>query len=144
MYLSLFKMILSHANIQIYRCISKKNPITFPFFKGKESVFFLFFCFLLIYEINKSFHCPNVIILQKAFIYKNVSNVFPFLTLNFYYNVHLMPFWDSIIQGGEKIISRHQHRYPWPFLTTILYCPLLPAGLQGYILYRHRAAVCSN
>ena len=24
-----------------------------------------------------------------------------------------------------------------------LYRPLLPSGLQGYILYRHRAAVCS-
>ena len=45
------------------------------------------------------------------------------------------------------IMSCHQHRYPWPFLaprfsSLTLYHPLLPADLQGYILYRHRAAVC--
>ena len=40
------------------------------------------------------------------------------------------------------IKSRHQHGYPWPSLTTPLYRPLLPAGLQEYIPYRHRAAVC--
>ena len=27
----------------------------------------------------------------------------------------------------------HQHGYPWLFLATILYCPLLPLGLQSYI-----------
>ena len=40
------------------------------------------------------------------------------------------------------IMSRHQHGYPWPFLATLLDCPLLLAALQGYILYRHRASVC--
>ena len=40
------------------------------------------------------------------------------------------------------IVSRHQHGDPWPFHATLLYRPLLPAGLQGYIPYRHRAAVC--
>ena len=40
------------------------------------------------------------------------------------------------------IMSRCQHEYPWPFFATLPYRPLLPAGLQGYILYRHRAAVC--
>ena len=40
------------------------------------------------------------------------------------------------------IMLRYQHGYPWPSLTTPLCHPLLPAGLQGYILYRHRAAVC--
>ena len=35
-----------------------------------------------------------------------------------------------------------QHRYPWPSLATPPYCPLLPAGLKGYIPNRHRAAVC--
>ena len=37
------------------------------------------------------------------------------------------------------IMSRYQHGYPWPFLATLLYRPLLPAGLQDYILYRHKA-----
>ena len=40
------------------------------------------------------------------------------------------------------IMSRHQHGYPWSSLATGLYRQSLPAGLQGYILYRHRAAVC--
>ena len=40
------------------------------------------------------------------------------------------------------ITSCHQHRYPWPFLATPPYHPLLPAGLQDYIPYRHRVAVC--
>ena len=40
------------------------------------------------------------------------------------------------------IMSHHQHGYPRPFLATPRYRPLLPAGLQGYILYRHRAPVC--
>ena len=38
--------------------------------------------------------------------------------------------------------SRHQHRYPWHSLVTPPSRPLLPTGLQGYIPYRHRAAVC--
>ena len=33
------------------------------------------------------------------------------------------------------IMSCHQHGYPWPFLTTLLYRPLLLAGLQDYIPY---------
>ena len=40
------------------------------------------------------------------------------------------------------ITSRHQCRYPWPSLATLLNRPSLPAGLQGYILYRHNAVVC--
>ena len=40
------------------------------------------------------------------------------------------------------IMLCYQHRYPWPSLATPPYDPLLPAGLQSYILYRHRAAVC--
>ena len=39
------------------------------------------------------------------------------------------------------IISRCQHRSPWPSLTTHHYHPLLPGGLQSYILYRYRAVV---
>ena len=40
------------------------------------------------------------------------------------------------------ILSRHQHGYPWSSPATPLYCPSLPVGLQGYILYWHRAVVC--
>ena len=39
------------------------------------------------------------------------------------------------------IMSRCQHGSPWPSLVTRLYHPSLSGGLQGYILYRHRA-VC--
>ena len=38
-------------------------------------------------------------------------------------------------------MSRHQHGSPKPSLATRLYRPLLPVGLQGYFLYRHRAVV---
>ena len=40
------------------------------------------------------------------------------------------------------IMSRHQYGYPWPSLATPPYRPLLPTGLQDYIPYRHRAALC--
>ena len=40
------------------------------------------------------------------------------------------------------IMSRYQHGYPWSSHATPPYRPLLPAGPQGYTLYRHRAAVC--
>ena len=40
------------------------------------------------------------------------------------------------------IMSCYQHGYPWPSLATPPYHSLLPVGLQGYILYQHRAAVC--
>ena len=38
-------------------------------------------------------------------------------------------------------MSGHQHRYTRFSFATVLYPPLLPVGLQDYILYRHRAAV---
>ena len=37
------------------------------------------------------------------------------------------------------IVSRYEHGYSWPSL----YYPLLLADSQGYIPYRHRAAVCN-
>ena len=40
------------------------------------------------------------------------------------------------------IMSRYQHGYSWPSLATPPYRPLLPTGPQGYIPYRHRAAIC--
>ena len=38
-------------------------------------------------------------------------------------------------------MSRYQHGYPSASLATPLYRPFLPAGLQGYIPYRHSVAV---
>ena len=40
------------------------------------------------------------------------------------------------------IIICRQHGYPWPSLATPPYRSSLLAGLQGYIPYPHRAAVC--
>ena len=40
------------------------------------------------------------------------------------------------------IMWRYQHGYIWPSLATPPYRPLLPAGFQGYVPYRHRAAEC--
>ena len=40
------------------------------------------------------------------------------------------------------ITLRHQHGYPCLSLTIPPYRPLLPAGLQDYIPYLHRAPVC--
>ena len=40
------------------------------------------------------------------------------------------------------ITSRHQDRYLYSSLATLLYRSLLPAGLQDYIPYWHRAVVC--
>ena len=40
------------------------------------------------------------------------------------------------------IMSCRQHGYPRPSLATSLYHSSPPAGLQGYILYLHIAAVC--
>ena len=40
------------------------------------------------------------------------------------------------------IMSCRQHGYPWPSLATSPYHSSPPAGLQGYILCPHIAAVC--
>ena len=51
--------------------------------------------------------------------------------------------WDSDTWNYFIIItSRQQHRYPWSSLATPPCRPLLPAGLQDYIPYRHKAAIC--
>ena len=60
-----------------------------------------------------------------------------YLTLVIYKRLlkHCYPKYEYVI------MSRCQHGSPWPPLATRLYRPLLPGGLQGYILYRHRAVV---
>ena len=39
-------------------------------------------------------------------------------------------------------MSRRHYGYPWPSLATSPYHSSPPAGLQGYILCPHIAAVC--
>ena len=39
------------------------------------------------------------------------------------------------------IMLRCRHGSPWPSPSCSLYRPLLPEGLPGYILYRHRAVL---
>ena len=58
----------------------------------------------------------------------------------------LMCFKTSLLDQSPSenviiIMSYRQHRSPWASLVTRLYHPSLPVGLQGYILYRHRAVV---
>ena len=40
------------------------------------------------------------------------------------------------------IMSHRQYRYHWPSLATTPYSSSPLAGLQGYIMYPHRTAVC--
>ena len=40
------------------------------------------------------------------------------------------------------MMLHHRNGYPRPSLAIPPYRPLFTAGLQGYIPYRHRAAVC--
>ena len=38
-------------------------------------------------------------------------------------------------------MSSCEHEFPGPSLATRLYLPLLPSGLLGLIMYRHRTVV---
>ena len=40
------------------------------------------------------------------------------------------------------IMSRHQHRCPWPSSATLLYRPSLLVDPQSHIPYQHRVVVC--
>ena len=42
------------------------------------------------------------------------------------------------------VTSCHQHGCSGPSFATPLYRPSLPVGIQGYILYQHRAVVCRS
>ena len=42
--------------------------------------------------------------------------------------------WSAFVKSSAQISLT--------FLAILLYCPLFPAGLQGNILYQHRAVVC--
>ena len=52
------------------------------------------------------------------------------------------PLWHQFIMIIIIIMSRSQHGYPWPSLSTSPYHSSPLAGLQGYISYHHIAAVC--
>ena len=49
---------------------------------------------------------------------------------------------DEILLLIIIIMLCRQQGYPWPSPATSPYRSLPPAGLQGYILYPHKAAVC--
>ena len=51
---------------------------------------------------------------------------------------HIFAMWNIII----NLMLCHQHGYPWPSLATSPYHSSPLAGLQGYILCLHIAAVC--
>ena len=48
-------------------------------------------------------------------------------------NTNAIVYHSSSSSSSIIITSRHQHVYPWFSLATLLYRPLLPASLQGYI-----------
>ena len=57
-------------------------------------------------------------------------------------NFWIQWWWFSYCPVIIIIIMSHRHRgSPWPSPATRLYRLSLPVGLQGYILYRHRAIV---
>ena len=58
---------------------------------------------------------------------------------NIYYQIEISTLSPVIM---IIIMSHHQHGSPCPSHAAPHYGPLLPAGPQGYISYRHRAAVC--
>ena len=70
----------------------------------------------------------------SAFIF--IKRPFSFLSNDNYLSIRLTIYLVDII-----MMSCCQHGSPWPSLATRLYRPLLPGGLQGYIMYRHRDAV---
>ena len=54
----------------------------------------------------------------------------------------LLIIWKSDFTDKIIIMSCRQHGYPWPSLATFPYRSSPPAGLLGYILCPHIAAVC--
>ena len=75
-------------------------------------------------------------VISVGFVQKKYKNIFSNFFCLF---IHF--FTEQLNQHHHHIIvnmSRRQQGSPWPSLTT---CPLLLGGLQGYILYRHKAVV---
>ena len=79
--------------------------------------------------------------------------VFQYISNNLYTIIWFQVFWAGlcfqiiILCKRLKfqviiIMSYNQHGYPWPSLATSPYHSSPPAGLQGYILCLHIAAVC--
>ena len=79
---------------------------------------------------------------QKLF---SQENLLPYLEKELLYTDILRLWvlvWAVIIVIIIIIMSCRQHGYPWHSLATSLYRSSPLAGLQGYILYPHIAAVC--
>ena len=78
----------------------------------------------------------------EASLKKNIKHFFKLA-------MHEVRFTRAFLRSHYKItiiiiiiMSCHQHGYRWLFFATLLYRPLLPAGLQEYTLYWRRAVVC--
>ena len=73
-----------------------------------------------------------------------------FMSFRYSLSVPVFFFFRSSFKGARKlcilgiiiIMSCRQHGYPWPSLATSPNHSSPPAGLQGYILCLHIAAVC--
>ena len=95
----------------------------------------------LFYMVNwliSKFHNPE----YKSEVWREIMVIFFFFTFTIkaikkYYIISRNKICHIII-----IMLRYQHRYSWPSLATPPYHLFLSADPQGYILYRHRAAVC--
>ena len=90
-------------------------------------------------KISRMFLCVFLLIILRLKICVFYTTIRLFIT-----SVNLKTILKDLWINAKIIIimSRHQHGYTWASLATPPYRPLLSAGLQGNIPYRHRAAVC--
>ena len=114
--------ILFYSNLSIYLSIPIYLSVYLSqFISINMSVSVSFFLFISVCSfLSFFFYLP-------IYIYIYVR-LFLFLCLSLYIYIYIM--------------SRYQHGYPRPSLTTSPYLPLLPTGVQCYIPYQHIAAVC--
>ena len=74
---------------------------------------------------------------RSKFLSHPEKSVFSYISTEFRYDSSILDIGIIII-----IMSCRQYRYPWPSLATSPYRSSPLAGLQDYIPYPHRAAVC--
>ena len=107
-------------------------PLAFPLFLNIPP-------FLLSSYSRSSFR-PFVPFFFLSFIHYFFPLAYPFF-YNSYFSLLLFYLLISI-EFIIIIMSCRQHGYPWPSLATFPYRSSPPAGLLGYILCPHIAAVC--
>ena len=91
---------------------------------------------------SNTFRVRSVVQINRFKNYYYWIRILDIITVNCLYYVYLIENINVYIIIIIIIKSHNQHWYPWPFLATPPCRPLLPAGIQGYIPYRHSAAVC--